>query len=154
MNLTIRRISESEWKVYKNLRLEALRLAPEAFSSKYSDNIIIADEEWKKRVSKYATDINACNLIAWKDDLALGMVTYINEEQPSMYQMWVNPSFRKLGIAEKLVSTLQEWLKDSGQKTLICSVYKNNFAALNLYLRLGFYQTHEDDKEFHLKWEG
>jgi hypothetical protein len=34
MNLSIERISPSEWQIYKELRLEALKLAPQAFGSK------------------------------------------------------------------------------------------------------------------------
>jgi ribosomal protein S18 acetylase RimI-like enzyme len=66
--------------------------------------------------------------------------------------MWVNPSYRNSGIAQQLLLSLKPWVKNSGQDFMVCSVYKNNISALNLYLRLGFIQTHEDAEEFHLKW--
>lgn len=153
MKLLIKRISDTDWETYKSLRLESLKLAPEAFGSKYSDNILIYDEEWKKRVSRFASSSEACNFIAWINGTAAGMETCIKEKQPSMFQMWVNPLHRKQGIAEKLVLHLQQWIKDQGQNLLVCSVYKSNKAALDLYLRLGFSQTHEDDQELHQKWE-
>lgn len=131
-NFYIKRISISEWETYKNLRLEALKLVPEAYGAKYSDNILISDEEWKKRVSRYATDNSACNMIAWREGTALGMVSYIRDKEPSMFQMWVNPSYRNQGIGEKLVLHLQQWVKNSEENFLVCSVFKKNKSALNL----------------------
>jgi ribosomal protein S18 acetylase RimI-like enzyme len=133
------------------LRLEGLKLAPEAFGAKYSDSILIPEAEWQKRVFRYASDKDACNLIAWIDGNAVGMVTFINDGNPSMFQMWVTPSCRKQGIAEKLVGSLKSWAKSAGFNSLVCSVFKSNKAALDLYLRIGFFQTRDDGNEIHLR---
>jgi ribosomal protein S18 acetylase RimI-like enzyme len=81
------------------------------------------------------------------------MVTYINDKEPSMFQMWVSPSARNRKVGEKLVLKLKEWVKNFGQSHMVCSVFKENKPALSLYLRLGFVQTHEDDEEFFLRWD-
>lgn len=152
MSIIIKRVTAKEWQVYREIRLEALQKSPEAFGSNYDDNLLIPDDEWQKRVLRFSTDNTACSLIAYSDEKPIGMVTYINDKEPSMFQMWVNPSFRKQSIGENLVLHLQYWVQKSGQDHMVCSVFKNNVSALNLYLKLGFVKTHEDEQEIYLKW--
>lgn len=153
MNLVIRRVLSTEWEDYKNLRIDALKLAPDAFGAKYSDAVFTPDEEWQSRVERFANSADACCFIAWVDGKASGMATVIIENEPTMYQMWLDQSLRKQGIAEKLVLSLKAWVEELGFSTIQCAVLKkNNLAALNLYLRLGFEVTNEDEELVSLKW--
>lgn len=50
----------------------------------------------------------------------------------------VNPDYRRRGIAEKLMKTLFNSLAEKGVKKAFLEVRVSNFAAQNLYKKLGF----------------
>lgn len=50
----------------------------------------------------------------------------------------VNPDYRRWGIAEKLMKTLFNSLAEKGVKKAFLEVRVSNFAAQNLYKKLGF----------------
>lgn len=53
----------------------------------------------------------------------------------------VHPSFRRRGIGEKLIKKIIEYSYGNDITTLTLEVRASNAAALNLYKKLGFYQT-------------
>ena len=55
--------------------------------------------------------------------------------------MWVAPSHRRLGIGEKLVRKIFDWVRLKNVSTLTLLVTSNNDAAIKFYQRLGFAMT-------------
>ena len=136
--LIVRRVLESEWPIYRELRLNALKLAPEAFTSKYADAIKLSDSEWQARVRRFAVDPKTVNLIAFLHEQPAGMVSCYITNRADMVQMWVEPFARKQKVGKALVHELKAWVKQAGENSLTAAVTKENAAALNLYEQLGF----------------
>ena len=50
---TVRRFAANEWRVYRALRLHALRDAPDAFGSTLAREEAFPDDEWVQRLEFY-----------------------------------------------------------------------------------------------------
>ena len=68
----------------------------------------------------------------------VGSQTVVGETD--MMNIAVHPDFRRRGVAESLVNTLTEELKQIGSKCLTLEVRASNEPAKNLYEKLGFSQ--------------
>ncbi|MND99560.1 hypothetical protein D3C80_919470 [compost metagenome] len=55
----VRPIAAHEWRLYRNLRLRALRESPDAFSSTYEREATRSEDDWEARVSAVATSTSA-----------------------------------------------------------------------------------------------
>ncbi len=146
----IKRILNSEWALYKDLRLSALKGAPEAFGSKYEDAKLRTDQSWQEQVGKLAATDEAVNFMAYDEEQWVGMVSCYISDKSEMVQMWVEPSVRGKNIGKNLVHNLIAWLKDNQQRELHAVVYDTNIPALKLYLKLGFENVSTKGKEIHL----
>ncbi|MFI5214172.1 MAG: GNAT family N-acetyltransferase [Gemmatimonadales bacterium] len=53
-------------------------------------------------------------------------------------EVWVEPTHRKLGLAEAMVRSALDWFGGQGMKRIELQLVTGNAAALELYKRLGF----------------
>ena len=58
--------------------------------------------------------------------------------EASISGIYVKESFRKQGIATKLINEAKNWCINKGVSYIKLNVLEGNFAALNLYKKLGF----------------
>lgn len=69
----VRPIAANEWRLYRSLRLRALRESPDAFASTYELEVTRSDDDWAARVSAAATStcaqafllFSTPSLVAW-----------------------------------------------------------------------------------------
>ena len=69
----------------------------------------------------------------------VGSQTVIDESD--MMNIAVHPDFRRKGIAEALIATLEEALREKGSLALTLEVRASNVPAISLYEKLGFLQA-------------
>ena len=69
----------------------------------------------------------------------VGSQTVIDESD--MMNIAVHPDFRRKGIAEALIATLEEALREKGSLALTLEVRASNVPAISLYEKLGFIQA-------------
>lgn len=99
----VRVISADEWRLFRNLRQEALREAPHAFGSTLADWQGSGDTEqrWRRRLTEVPF-----NAIAYLDGTPVGIVSgtepNVNGEV-ELISMWVDPSARGKGIGESAI---------------------------------------------------
>lgn len=140
--MEIRRLVESEWQVYRTLRLEALETNPEAFGADLAETKARPTESWINRL-KY--DPNNFLLGAWEGDRLVGMVGFMRVNGPkethrgSLYSMYVTPAFRRGGTGRLLVTGLLDAAhKIPGLIQVDLSVVAENAPAIRLYESIGF----------------
>ena len=142
----IRRVRAEEWAAYRQVRLAALAEAPYAFSTTLEQESAKGDTFWQERAAN-----GIPMFIAWQDGepagLAGAFVVPDGELPPGvrrawhLVSMWVSPSARGSGLAERLVEAVAGAARADGATRLILWVTDVNERARAFYGRLGFLPT-------------
>jgi len=129
----------------RDLRLRALRDAPEAFASTFELERHLPAEYWRARL--LAADTFLCRLgsEAWGSELApVGLVVVQIApglaEEAKLVSLWVDPGARRLGAADTLMAAALTSATAHGRH-LKLYVVETNVAARRLYERHGFVRT-------------
>jgi GNAT superfamily N-acetyltransferase len=136
----IRRLTASDWQLFREIRLRALREAPHAFGSTAAEAERLGDDEWRRRLT------NRAAFVAMEGGQAIGLVAGIaadSTEDAELISMWVDPAWRGRGIGADLVEAVVGWAIDGRFKRLRLWVAAGNDAAERLYTGLGFVRTGE-----------
>lgn len=139
---TIRRFAPHEWATYKQIRLRALADSPEAFGSTLADAQLRPDDEWVERLETGANSAFDLPLLAEADGKPVGLA-WGRIEEPDLatahlYQVWVDPDYRGLGIGQRMLEIVITWAKALDASTLELSVTDRDSPARRLYTRAGF----------------
>ena len=142
VSLAIRCIRESEWELYRQLRLNALLESPHAFASTFEQALKRSGESWQEQVSSSASGSERYTALVFDEGRPVGMgaVYEIAQSQAELLQMWIKPEFRSSGIGKTLVDHLECWVFDHGFTKLIATVHRENPRAITFYMNQG-YQT-------------
>ena len=141
-NIIIRPFAAAEWQLYRRLRLASLTDAPDSFGSTLAAEQDQADAHWKERLRSGVTSSHDLPLLALAEGepvgLVWGKVDAANSSIVHVYQMWVTPTHRRLGIGAALLERLIEWARNRGASEVVLSVTCGDSPARRLYQRLGF----------------
>ena len=141
MAVVIRTACSDDWKPWSELRLAALKEAPDAFCSRLADWADAEEALWRARLSL----VGGVNMVASVDGEDRGMVSGVpisdDPESVELISMWVDPVARDRGVAQALIGELITWASRSGFRLLQLSVRATNHPAIRLYERLGFRAT-------------
>lgn len=133
-------ITASDWEKYKSLRLASLKGSPDSFGSSDEREVSISKDEWKSRISIVKGVSQVIPLFGCVDGVALswGVKHGSNSQSAHIYQMWVSPYFRGLGIGKALINKIILWAKELLSNALCLDVTTTNKEAVQLYKSLGF----------------
>jgi RimJ/RimL family protein N-acetyltransferase len=147
----IRRLAPEDAQLYRAIRLEALRLNPEAFGSTF-------EVENTHPRSWFAERIGSCEVFgAFANNELVGVVGLLRnkgrKEQHKTYLwgMYVRAASRNAGIGRCLVETVLAYAR-SQVELIQLAVVSNNDQARRLYASLGFVEYGIERKS--LKHEG
>jgi GNAT superfamily N-acetyltransferase len=142
----VRRLRADEWAAYRQVRLAALAEAPYAFSSTLDGESARDEAWWQDRAAN-----GVPMFVAWQDGEPAGLAggfAVPQEELPlgvtrawHLVSMWVSPSARGSGLAERLVQAVAGAARADGATRLILWVTDVNERARAFYGRLGFRPT-------------
>ena len=135
--LGLRRLGPDDWRLFRELRLQALAEAPDAFSATLADWCGARDveERWRSRLVSVPF-----NLIVRLDGAAAGMISAmrVDPERIELLSMWVAPWARGRGVGDALVGAALRWAINERATAATLAVYWSNSSALKLYRRHGF----------------
>ena len=147
--MDIRKFTSDEWPAYRDVRLAALKEAPDAFGSTYEESIGRLDEQWRDRLIGIDPKLD-CPLGAFKDGgvvgLAWGSIEQGNRTRADLYQMWTSPDCRGEGAARRLLNEVIDWATQQGAVELVLGVTVGNTAAESLYRSAGFVAFGEPER--------
>ena len=130
-------IGVDDWRLWRELRIEALREAPHAFGSKLSDWQGSGDTEqrWKARLASAPF-----NVVASIDGKPAGMVSALNadDDTAELISMWVAPFARGQGVGDALIRGVIAWAREQYVTRVVLAVRNDNKPAVALYSRHGF----------------
>ncbi|WP_076858307.1 GNAT family N-acetyltransferase [Bradyrhizobium mercantei] len=137
-SIEVRRLLAADAALYRDIRLEALRLSPEAFGSAYETESVHPVESFAERLAHGAVILGAF----WDGELA-GIVGFFAAEGPKrqhrgmLVGMYVRQQARRAGIGRRLVEAALELAAQSVELVQL-AVVKGNEPAVRLYESMGF----------------
>lgn len=133
----MRRLGPDEWRIYRGVRLRALREAPTAFGSTLARERGLAEADWRARLEARA------QFVAIAGSRTVGTAAGIQAEPGAaeLVSMWVSPRFRGTGVANLLVLAVLNWARAEGFGSVHLWVAAENRAAERLYARHRFTRT-------------
>jgi GNAT superfamily N-acetyltransferase len=137
--LTLRRAELGDEPILRELRLEALREAPDAFGSTLEREVARTTADWQRWMSPGVT------FILYEPAGARGIVAGVRDKtEPAVVHlmaMWVHPKIRGSGGAAQLVAAVIAWAQSEGARMMRLNVIQGNDRAGRFYERMGFRST-------------
>jgi GNAT superfamily N-acetyltransferase len=137
-DVLIRRLAAPDWAAFREVRLRALRDAPDAFGSTAAGAERLSDAEWRRRLNDRAV------FLAEVGSDGVGLAAGIRADQPEdaeLISMWVTPAWRDRGVGHRLVDAVLGWAAGEGFTGVRLWVAQGNALAERLYARHGFART-------------
>jgi RimJ/RimL family protein N-acetyltransferase len=141
---TIRLLTHADLAAYKALRDEALRSAPDAFTSDYASSVNTPAEHYAARLGTPGSGHFVLGAFNAAGDL-LGSIALESETRlhkrhcANVVGMMVAPAAQKQGIATDLVAACANKVRASGQlEQLVLTVTASNTHVVQLYERAGY----------------
>ncbi len=137
--IRVRQLSPSDAESFRELRLEGLRLNPEAFGSTY-------DFEKDQPLTRYSGWLtNSTVFGAFQNSHLIGTASFTqlsglkDSHKGLLRAMYVRPTHRRSGAGRQLVQAIIELARQKVEQ-LQLSVVSDNQPAIRLYHSLGFRQ--------------
>jgi ribosomal protein S18 acetylase RimI-like enzyme len=135
----VRRLAAADLALFRPLRLDALRLHPEAFTSSYEDEYREPPEAMMRLLAPPAVMFGG-----FDGDALVGMTGLIMQTRSKsrhkvhMVSVYVDAAHRRTGLARALLEAAIAHACDSGASVLQLTVTQGNAAARRLYAAMGF----------------
>jgi len=137
----VRATTLHDWQPMRDIRLEALRQAPDAFASTYDRETAFEAAEWHRRATRDGS------FLAFIPELAVpaGLVGGFEQEPgvAELVSMFVRPQARGHGVGEALIDAVTAWARNRSATSVHLWVSETNKPAIRLYERCGFTITTE-----------
>lgn len=140
--ITIRLIRADEGEALRDLRLEAVRSCPIAFTDDEAETLAM---DWNERAAACAGAASQAMFLAEQDGMPVGMTGVYRHDGAKtrhgcgIWGVYVKPEFRGRRIAEKLVQAAVDWAARQDGVTIVrLMVTVGNDAAVACYRRCGF----------------
>jgi RimJ/RimL family protein N-acetyltransferase len=138
---TIRALNAADAEEYRRVRLDALRLHPEAFGAAYEDEVALNGEQIVERLT--AGGLTRFGAFAEHDGLVglAGLHIRTGAKQrhkADLFTMYIDGAHRGTGLAQRLVEAVIAGARDAGAVLLHLSVTVGNEPARRLYAHMGF----------------
>ncbi|HZA10801.1 GNAT family N-acetyltransferase [Mycobacterium sp.] len=134
MNKRVARLTEDDWALFADLRLQALSDAFGVDDDQYRREARLTETEWRYRISDHAP------FAAWLCGRPVGIIAAHREDDQNvyLYSLWLNPAVRGHGLAHELVAASLDWARDLSARTVHLRVAADNAAARSVYESFGF----------------
>lgn len=136
-----RRLNPGEGRLYRAVRLEALRESPDAFSSRYEDAVARSDESWADQADLSAVGSDRATFVTIEEQ-AVGLAALYRDgasaDVGELIQMWVAPEVRGGGVAGELLDEVFRWAGLNRFSFVTAEVMRSNARALRFYEKFGF----------------
>jgi ribosomal protein S18 acetylase RimI-like enzyme len=133
----IRKISDGEVDLFRQIRLEALKNEPNAFASRYEDWDRFPDAEWRKRMTIPI-------FVAFAEKQPVGLMALKQLQPPKMKHraklemVYVLKRFRGAGLAGELLCEVVRYAEQHGMKQIELGVREDRAGSIRFYRRAGF----------------
>ncbi|NMM25367.1 MAG: GNAT family N-acetyltransferase [Phycicoccus sp.] len=138
--VAVSRLDADGWRAYRAIRLAMLHESPSAFGSTHEEAASFDEALWKQRL----TDNVVLLARVGRKPAGSAVFSEYGVTDPgdcSLFGMWVDPAFRRTGVARALVDAVVAQARADGKRRVVLHVVGDNAAAKALYEREGFVAT-------------
>ena len=146
--VVVRETVTADWQAWRDIRLQALRDAPDAFGSTYADQVLLGEAHWRQRVTGGGL------FLAWIPEVSPPEASTVEpagmaggyQEVPGVVElisMFVRPQARGRGVGAALIDAVIGWARARDASSVHLWVTETNSSARLLYERRGFTVTAE-----------
>jgi GNAT superfamily N-acetyltransferase len=139
----VREVVAQDWAALRDIRLEALRDAPEAFGSTYEGEAAFEEADWQRRISRGGNFLGYLPEASAPEPAGLIGAYVEDAETIELVSMYVRPQARGRGVGEALIATVIDWAAARNAASVHLWVTETNKPARLLYERCGFTPTGE-----------
>lgn len=148
MNISIRQLTEKDWRELSEIRLKALQTDPKVFGSNYEKESKFTETDWRGWLQRE----DAAVFMLFADEKPIGMtgVSVWREDETNqtaiLIASWLEPEFRGKGLSKLIYQARIDWAKAHPTiKRIIVSHRASNLASkyANQKHRFVFTRTHE-----------
>lgn len=147
-NYSLQRMSPSEWREYKSIRLYALKTNPEMFGSNYAKEFLYNKNDWK---SFLGHDSRAMfGLYHAKLLVGLSGITLKKDDATTaiMFASFIKLPHRGNGLSKLFYQARIDWARQKKCKSIIVSHRVGNTPSRAANQQFGFKYSHSE----HVKW--
>lgn len=143
MDITIRELTKNDLNRMIAIRLELLEKHPLNFGSSVEEERLFTEDKWVKRLTNPLTK----TVGAFFEGNMIGLAVLSTNPRKKMKHIgiinsfYVKETYRKKGIASKLLDMIEQCAKELGIIRLHLSVMEKNCDAINLYQKHGFIEV-------------
>jgi len=137
MEIEVRQLTEDDAEIYREIRLQALELHPEAFQATYESAADLPLDAFRQRLRRYAL------FGGFIDGTLCGIVGFLPLKNPKIshkgliWGMYVKEEARGSGLAEKILDAVVDYARGEVEQLLL-SVIEDNGRARRFYEKMGF----------------
>jgi ribosomal protein S18 acetylase RimI-like enzyme len=137
MAFIIKKLEPSDWQEWRDIRLEALTLHPEAFGSDIETETMRSESEWRSTLSDSTIFAGLMN------NKIVGVIGFFistpvkMRHRGTLFGMYINKDFRKSGLSHALMEHVINFARGKVLQ-IHCTVITSNPGAKHLYERHGF----------------
>jgi len=114
--ISVRVLDESEWSLYRDIRLRALAESPGSFTATLADEADRGEKFWRDRMTR------SYRLLAERGELPQGIVSLGPDEQDptaaEVFGLYVVPDARSTGVSWRLVEVTADLAIQAGYTQL------------------------------------
>ncbi|PAQ10105.1 GNAT family N-acetyltransferase [Mesorhizobium temperatum] len=138
--MTLKLLDPDEFEIFKRIRLEALRAAPEAFASSAAEWENLPDEEWRRRLT------NNPVVVSFRGEEPVGIMGLKRQPASKMahratvIMVYLRDSERGGGYAVGMLNLLLDHARALGISQVELAVSAENLSAIRFYQREGFHE--------------
>jgi GNAT superfamily N-acetyltransferase len=142
----VRATTRDDWQAMREIRLQALRDAPDAFGSTYARDAAFDPAEWQRRATRDGSFFAFLPDTEQAEQAGPAGLAGGYQEEPGVVElisMFVRPQARGHGVGEALVDAVAAWARNRNAASVHLWVTETNKPAIRLYERCGFTITPE-----------
>lgn len=134
-DVAVRRIVPDEWRTLRTLRLRALQDSPGAFLGSLAEESGRLETAWRRLA---ADSVWLVARIGIEYGGVAAVVRHPDSAECYVESMWVDPRFRRRGVAAALLASARSVARSDGRQRLFLWVLDGNTSAAAAYERHGF----------------
>ena len=140
-----RRLASHEVDLHRDLRLRALRDAPDSFGETFAAAAVRPISYWEELTRSVTEPGGDVMFLAYEGDDVLGsayrLLDRARTDAGRVGGMWVGPDWRRRGVGRALLQEVISWARERSLRRLGLWAPAHNPAAIVLYSRAGFRNT-------------